>query len=618
LSEIVNPQNITGMPRTIRDLFTSRKYGLQFYQREYAWTESNISELIDDLVAAFLSQYSELHDRTDVASYRPYFLGPIVTNSSDKGTSNLVDGQQRLTTLTLLLIHLQHLQQGRTEVMDLGPLVYSTKYGKPTFNLETEGRNECMEAILNSKPFSLESLQGEEKESVENIWYRYQDVCELFPEELQDEALPYFIDWFLERVVVVEISAVDEEMGLEIFETMNDRGLRLSATDMLKGYLLANIRISEDIASANKLWRERIRELSDAERNADSDFIKNWLRSKHAETIREPKKDAVPGDWDMIGTAFNKWVRDRAAKSLDLRQPQDYKNFVNHDFKKLSGRYLELIEFSKRLTPGAEHVYYNASNGFTLQYQTILAAVIPDDDTDVFMTKVQMVAGYLDLYVTRRMVNQKNFGYSTVKYTMFNLAKEIRDLSCEDLALALKAHIKGMTETFEAVDTFGLNMRNGPSVKYFLARLSDWLDVGCGKGETFIDFMDRERKNPFEIEHVWANKYEQHSGDFDSEHAFGLRRNQVGDLLLLPKDFNASYGAMPFNEKVVHYAKHNVLASSLASITYINNPSFLRFAEEHHLELKSYQEFASASITERQLLYRRMAEIIWNPANFGI
>ena len=63
-----------------------------------------------------------------------------------------------------------------------------------------------------------------------NIWARYQDIEQLFPQELKDRKLSFFTDWVLERVAVVEIATSDQEMALEIFETMNDRGLRLSTT----------------------------------------------------------------------------------------------------------------------------------------------------------------------------------------------------------------------------------------------------------------------------------------------------------------------------------------------------------------------------------------------------
>ena len=99
----VDVQQITGVARSINQLFANNRYGLDFYQREYRWDESQITELIHDLERRFIDEYNSNHRREDVASYRPYFLGPIVTEL--RGSIRyLVDGQQRITTLSLLLI----------------------------------------------------------------------------------------------------------------------------------------------------------------------------------------------------------------------------------------------------------------------------------------------------------------------------------------------------------------------------------------------------------------------------------------------------------------------------------------------------------------------------------
>src|SRR5690606_41585116 len=115
MADLVDVKLIDGTARTVRELFTGRKYSLDYYQREYTWTESNVIELLDDLATSFLEDYDEFDERTKVATYRPYFLGPIVT-SSVGGTRFLVDGQQRLTTLTLLVIH--HIYIGHWSVVD--------------------------------------------------------------------------------------------------------------------------------------------------------------------------------------------------------------------------------------------------------------------------------------------------------------------------------------------------------------------------------------------------------------------------------------------------------------------------------------------------------------------
>jgi hypothetical protein len=365
------------------------------------------------------------------------------------------------------------------------------------------------------------------------------------------------------------------------------------------------------------LWRGRVAALSSLVDKGDSDFIRNWLRSKYAETIRERRKDAVPGDFDIIGTAPHKWVRDHR-EDIGLRKAGDYAALVERDFDRLSARYLHLLEASQKLTPGFEEVFYNAWNGFTFQYPLILAAISPADDDETFQMKTRMVAGWTDIFVARRMVNYRNFGYSTVSYTMFNHVKDIRDLDVAELAQVLGSKIAEMEDGFDKVPNLGHHQRNGNQIKYLLARIAAWLEGQCGGTLTFSDFVSRDRKHPFEIEHIWANLPDRHP-EFPSEQAFSDQRNRFGGLLLLPKDFNASYGAKPYREKVEHYFGQNVLARSLHPKCYEHNPTFLRLRDERSLPFAPIpDEFTVASFGERQALYQRLCELIWDPSNFGI
>ena len=117
-------KRIDGRARTVRELLDAAKYTIDFYQREYAWQERQVRELVDDLTGKFLDFYDPEHERSAVEEYGHYFLGPIVI-SHKRGRRFIVDGQQRLTTLTLLLIYLHHLQADRPGVVDVSNLIYS-------------------------------------------------------------------------------------------------------------------------------------------------------------------------------------------------------------------------------------------------------------------------------------------------------------------------------------------------------------------------------------------------------------------------------------------------------------------------------------------------------------
>ncbi len=214
------PREIDGKGKTVRELLAGRKYSIDYYQREYKWQTKQVTELIDDLSAKFLESYEQGHERSAVADYGHYFLGSIIVSDKD-GQKFIIDGQQRLTTLTLLLIYLQHQLQDEEQRMQLAELIFSQKFGKRSFNLDIPERTACMETLYTGSEFITPDLP----ESIANILARYSDIDDSFPEDLRALALPYFVDWLIESVHLVEITAYSDGDAYTIFETMNDRGL---------------------------------------------------------------------------------------------------------------------------------------------------------------------------------------------------------------------------------------------------------------------------------------------------------------------------------------------------------------------------------------------------------
>lgn len=239
-------KEIQGQAKTVIELL-GVKYAVDYYQREYKWEMKQVQELIEDLTTSFLDSYHEDHPRSAVKHYGRYFLGSVIISRKD-GDNFIVDGQQRLTSLTLLLIFLNNLQRGRSEQVHIDHLIHSEEYGTKSFNLDVPKRLDAMNALYENQPFDASN----EEESVRNIVSRYRDIEELFPSELAGDALPYSIDWLIRNVHLVEIAAFSDEEAYTIFETMNDRGLSLTPTEMLKGFLLAKIDDEHKKTAANE------------------------------------------------------------------------------------------------------------------------------------------------------------------------------------------------------------------------------------------------------------------------------------------------------------------------------------------------------------------------------
>lgn len=119
---------------SISDVLSNKKYTIDYFQREYKWQRFHIEQLIADLETSFFLNYDKTHLREEVASYNSYYLGPIVL-SNKEGKRSVIDGQQRLTSLTLFLIYLNNLQKGLAKKINLDLLIFSETYGQKSLIL---------------------------------------------------------------------------------------------------------------------------------------------------------------------------------------------------------------------------------------------------------------------------------------------------------------------------------------------------------------------------------------------------------------------------------------------------------------------------------------------------
>jgi uncharacterized protein with ParB-like and HNH nuclease domain len=606
-------KKILGEAKTIRQLLGGAKYSIDYYQREYKWESKQVAELIDDLTTRFLEDFEEGDERSAVEGYGHYFLGSIIISERDD-KKFIVDGQQRLTTLTLVLIYLNNLQRGRPDTArsPIEELIFAARFGRRAFNIDVEEEREraaCMEALFEDKEFDVEG----KTETVANLIARYEELDERFPDELKEEALPYFIDWLIENVHLVEITAFSDDDAYTIFETMNDRGLSLSPIDMLKGFLLSKITDTHRRTSCNDLWKKRVQELAGAGKDVDADCFKAWLRGQYARTIRERKRNSEPGDFDRIGSDFHRWV-DEAKDELTLDGSDSYARFINRDFEFYSRQYLQLIRASRTYTPGLEEVFYNAQAGFTLQPMLLLAPVLVSDDETTVRRKWRLAAIYLDILLTRRVWNSRSTDQSTMKYPVFQIMLGVRGLAPDALALRLKEELGSDEEVFSSNERFALHGMNRKQIARILARMTEFIEVGSGLASRYLEYTTATGQKRYEVEHVWADKHERHEDEFSHKADFAAYRNRIGGLLLLPKSFNASFGDLPYEEKVKHYNGQNLLARSLHPDCYDHNPGFQRFLQQTGLPFKPHAQFRRQDLDERHTLYRMLAERIWDPS----
>lgn len=596
---------------SINKLLKNQKFTIDYFQREYRWQEKHIKLLIEDLTSTFLKSYNPEHKRPEVANYQSYYLGPVVFSiNPDSGKKSIIDGQQRITSITLLLIYLNHLQKESAQKVSISELIFSEKFGEKSFNMTDEIREPCLKALFESGKYLV---GDDDDETVQNMLERYEDIEQSFPEELMKNALPFFIDWLIENVVIVEITAYSDENAYTIFETMNDRGLNLTPTEMLKGYVLSKITDKKQRNEINDLWKKEMQKLHEYDENADQSFFQAWLRSKYAISIRPGKAGAEDQDFELIGSRFHSWFKDNHVTSLNLKTSDNFYSYFKNQFPFMVKWYLKIWDAQVDFDPRIVHANYINHWGIaeSLQEPLLLASINFEDDDKTINKKIDFVSRYIETFTVRRAINYRKFGQASIKYTMFNIIKLIRNNNIVTLGINLANEINNIPENWDGVLEFGLHGQNRNFVKHVLSRITSYMDKVVGKDTTYASYRN-PNGTQFEIEHIWANKFKEHMDEFNQENEFQKWRNLLGALILLPQGTNQSFSSDKYEDKIKHYLRENTYAQTLHPDYYAKNPNFLRSEIIKNLDFKPHPTFKKADIADRQKLVQRICEVLWS------
>lgn len=596
---------------SINKLLKDQKFTIDYFQREYRWQEKHIKLLIEDLTTTFLKSYKPEDKRSEVANYQNYYLGPVVYSiNTENGKKSIIDGQQRITSITLLLVYLNHLQKENPNKVNISELIFSEKYGEKSFNMSDEAREDCLKALFETGDYEI---KDNDDETVKNMIDRYEDISQTFPDEINESALPFFIDWFIENVVIVEITAYSDENAYTIFETMNDRGLNLTPTEMLKGYVLSKITDKKHRTEINDLWKDEIQKLHNFGESTDQSFFQAWFRGKYAISIRPGKAGSENQDFELIGSRFHNWFKDNHKSLFKLNNSEDFYNFFKNQFPFFVKWYIECLKSQVNYNPSIPHLNYIYHWGIaeSLQEPLLLSPIVFGDDENTIKKKIDFVAHYIETFTIRRSINYRKFGQTAIKYTMFNIVKLIRGNELHELGSSLTKEVEQISENWDGVWSFGLHGMNRKFVKHLLSRISTYVDNMVGKDTNYVTYHHPNGRQ-FEIEHIWGNKFEEHTDEFDQINEFQEWRNSVGALLLLPQGTNQSFSSDRYEDKLEHYIKENSYAQTLHPAYYSKNPNFLKSEKVQKLSFKSHNQFKKEDIGERQNLVQRLCEDIWS------
>jgi hypothetical protein len=204
---------------------------------------------------------------------------------------------------------------------------------------------------------------------------------------------------------------------------------------------------------------------------------------------------------------------------------------------------------------------------------------------------------------------------------MWGLCREIRRKPLMELVEILEKKLDQDEVTFDGsksrdrngIKKVGLNLFTRRYIFHLLARLTAATEAGAGRTDSFDKLVNRDVKNPFDIEHIWADTDQELRAACASDQDFDDWRNNVASLLILPADVNRSLQDKPFAEKRKHYSKQNFYAASLDASAYIHQPKFRQFTETQKLPFKPYENFTKVEQSERRELVSALVKQIWSP-----
>lgn len=278
-------------PSTFAKLLTNgNRFLVPLYQRDYSWTQDNWEELWTDVLEVY-QQSNSLH-----------YLGSIVVQRDGDKQFQIIDGQQRVTTLSLLMLavikKLEELVAARQEPE-------ANQERARQFREDYIGRKDAVSLLYNSKLtlnqhnnsfyqanlVQLEQPQmlNRENDSNKRLWAAFQ----FFSDQLAKSGigqsgnqLASLAQSIGERLLFIKISVADELSAYTVFETLNYDGLRLTVTDLLKNFLFSRFPAgSNDLFVINERWR-RIVEAVGLDRFGT--FLRHYWLANHG-MIREER-----------------------------------------------------------------------------------------------------------------------------------------------------------------------------------------------------------------------------------------------------------------------------------------------------------------------------------------
>lgn len=600
--------------------FSTTVFYVDFYQRDYKWSEEPVRRLLDDVFYQFdeaYAKYSALEPTKEHinARYPWYYLNTYVTNHVD-GRVFVVDGQQRLTTLTLILVKLLRMAQifgSKTDKwLDRKIAGYSGTESSFWMN-HVRHVDVLRELMEGADPATISTKSGI---TAVNMVQNYKVIAAALDERLKTlHKFDTFVHYFLFRLVLINLSVESQHVPM-VFEVINDRGVRLRPHEILKGKLLGQIdKLELESGKYNASWETQVQGINNFQADEIDNFFRYWLKAKFSDT----RKAGQRFDQDYHREMF------KADLNLSLKldhSPVDVKAFLNGPFRYHTNLYVRLWKGTQHQTPDFEAVFFNRLNEQDSQFMLALAACNVDDPEEG--KKVRLVSTGLDRMFSLLQL-QGAYDSNQFAARLFQVSSDLRGEPAASIPAIFEKHLiaelaerrgASVTESFSYgfFKQMSIDRLNTRFTRYFFARVEALLASGMKQTmkHSVKDLATlRGHVNGFHIEHILARNDASRALFGDDQERFDQERNRLGAVLLLKGKDNQSSNNETYEKKLKTYANTLLWNETLREDTYKSKLDFAAFADRHRLKFQPLATFGPKEIEERQALLFELCKLIW-------
>lgn len=602
--------------QNIDRVFANIIYHIDFYQREYRWNDEPVLRLLEDVFYKFNENYEKYADlppsqQVIDEKYPWYYLNTYVTNKVG-GKTFVVDGQQRLTTLTLILMKLLHLAQhfGSKAEKWLDSKICGQVGFETQFWMNHEAHKATQQAIYEN---NLEIVDSSTGITAQNMVKNYQTISKYLDKNIDSKhKLETFVFYFLNRLVLINLSVEQTDVPM-IFEAINDRGIRLKPFEILKGKLLGQIdKTLLDQKDYNGLWEKRIRAINEYSENEADRFFRFYLKSKFASTRSEGQK--YDGDYHRI--MFTEVVD----QYLRLNHNQaGVIEFLEKSFAYYSQLYLKALKAYNY--DDQSNFLYNRVNDLDGGYLLVLSSCSINDPEEAL--KFEIIPKEIDRLFSLLQL-QDAYDSNSFQEVLYKISNQIRGVKVDAIrGIFDEALISELSSSRNALveKTFNYNFfknigigLNKRFIRYFFARIERFLAQGMklNMKHSIYDLTIRTGSvNGFHIEHILSHNAENLALFENNQERFETERNRLGGLLLLKGRDNISSNNEVYSKKLKTYANTLYWNETLREDTYKSKLDLENFRAKYGLDLQPIDMFDADSIEKRQQLLYKMASAIW-------